>query len=66
VIVSQLHRSPAIFFKRGAIYIAKTFLIAVRGRVEYDQKNLLYVRRGKRKFSRSIFLRALGLCLARV
>ena len=28
---------------------------------EYDQKNLLYVRVGKRKFLASIFLRALGL-----
>src|SRR5205807_1133629 len=30
---------------------------------EYDQKNLLYVRVGKRKFLASIFLRALGVWL---
>src|SRR6202521_5725835 len=62
VIVSQLHRSPGVFFKRGAIYIAK--IIPYRGswvEFEYDQKNLLYVRVGKRKFLSSIFLRALGL-----
>jgi len=62
VIVSQLHRSPGVFFKRGAIYIAK--IIPYRGswvEFEYDQKNLLYVRVGKRKFLASIFLRALGL-----
>ena len=62
VIVSQLHRSPGVFFKRGAVYIAK--IIPYRGswvEFEYDQKNLLYVRVGKRKFLASIFLRALGL-----
>jgi DNA-directed RNA polymerase subunit beta len=62
VIVSQLHRSPGVFFKKGPIYIAK--IIPYRGswvEFEYDQKNLLYVRVGKRKFLASIFLRALGL-----
>src|SRR6266404_6181971 len=62
VIVSQLHRSPGVFFKRGALFIAK--IIPYRGswvEFEYDQKNLLYVRVGKRKFLASIFLRALGL-----
>ncbi|MFN2533169.1 MAG: DNA-directed RNA polymerase subunit beta, partial [Pyrinomonadaceae bacterium] len=62
VIVSQLHRSPGVFFKRGQIYVAK--IIPYRGswvEFEYDQKNLLYVRVGKRKFLASIFLRALGL-----
>src|SRR6266850_1295529 len=62
VIVSQLHRSPGVFFKRGQIFIAK--IIPYRGswvEFEYDQKNLLYVRVGKRKFLASIFLRALGL-----
>ena len=64
VIVSQLHRSPGVFFKRGAMYIAK--IIPYRGswvEFEYDQKNLLYVRVGKRKFLATIFLRALGLWL---
>src|SRR5438046_7057531 len=64
VIVSQLHRSPGVFFKRGAIYIAK--IIPYRGswvEFEYDQKNLLYVRVGKRKFFASTCLRALGVWL---
>src|SRR5947209_19167 len=64
VIVSQLHRSPGVFFKRGALFIAK--IIPYRGswvEFEYDQKNLLYVRVGKRKFLASIFLRALGIWL---
>src|SRR5258707_9159529 len=64
VIGSQLHRSPGVFFKRGAVYIAK--IIPYRGswvEFEYDQKNLLYVRVGKRKFLASIFLRALGVWL---
>src|SRR5260370_6851993 len=65
VIVSQLHRSPGVFFKRGQMYIAK--IIPYRGswvEFEYDQKNLLYVRVGKRKFLASIFLRALGVWLS--
>jgi DNA-directed RNA polymerase subunit beta len=64
VIVSQLHRSPGVFFKRGQLYVAK--IIPYRGswvEFEYDQKNLLYVRVGKRKFLASIFLRALGVWL---
>src|SRR3954470_15846027 len=64
VIVSQLHRSPGVFFKRGALYVAK--VIPYRGswvEFEYDQKNLLYVRVGKRKFLATIFLRALGAWL---
>src|SRR2546426_3507635 len=64
VIVSQLHRSPGVFFKKGPIYVAK--IIPYRGswvEFEYDQKNLLYVRVGKRKFLASIFLRALGVWL---
>src|SRR5882724_6583307 len=64
VIVSQLHRSPGVFFKRGQIFIAK--IIPYRGswvEFEYDQKNLLYVRVGKRKFLATIFLRALGVWL---
>src|SRR5881296_2097898 len=64
VIVSQLHRSPGVFFKRGPLFVAK--VIPYRGswvEFEYDQKNLLYVRVGKRKFLASIFLRALGVWL---
>ncbi len=66
VIVSQLHRSPGVFFESAS---AKTFflgkIIPYRGswvEFEYDQKNILYVRIDrKRKFLGSIFLRALGL-----
>jgi DNA-directed RNA polymerase subunit beta len=64
VIVSQLHRSPGVFFKRGVLNVAK--VIPYRGswvEFEYDQKNLLYVRVGKRKFLATIFLRAMGIWL---
>jgi len=66
VIVSQLHRSPGVFFQaeeNKTLFTAK--LIPYRGswvEFEYDQKNLLYVRIDrKRKFLGSIFMRALGL-----
>ena len=66
VIVSQLHRSPGVFFESGALksyFLAK--IIPYRGswvEFEYDSKNLLYVRIDrKRKFLASAFLRALGL-----
>ncbi|MGZ8792079.1 MAG: DNA-directed RNA polymerase subunit beta, partial [Thermoanaerobaculia bacterium] len=65
VIVSQLHRSPGVFFtKEGPrSYLSK--IIPYRGswvEFEYDQKNILYVRIDrKRKFLGSVFLRALGL-----
>ena len=66
VIVSQLHRSPGVFFESAS---AKTYflgkIIPYRGswvEFEYDHKNILYVRIDrKRKFLGSIFLRALGL-----
>ncbi|HEX8455996.1 MAG TPA: DNA-directed RNA polymerase subunit beta [Pyrinomonadaceae bacterium] len=65
VIVSQLHRSPGVFFEKSPVYLAK--VIPYRGswvEFEYDQKNLLYVRIDrKRKFLASIFLRALGIWL---
>ena len=66
VIVSQLHRSPGLFFERQqaqGYYLGK--IIPYRGswvEFEYDNKNLLYVRIDrKRKFYGSVFLRALGL-----
>ncbi|NLV31707.1 MAG: DNA-directed RNA polymerase subunit beta [Acidobacteria bacterium] len=66
VIVSQLHRSPGVFFESSAghtFFLAK--IIPYRGswvEFEYDQKNLLYVRIDrKRKFLATTFLRALGL-----
>src|SRR5262245_10020384 len=66
VIVSQLHRSPGVFFESNA---GRTFILAkiipYRGswvEFEYDQKNILYVRIDrKRKFLATTFLRALGL-----
>ena len=66
VIVSQLHRSPGVFFENAnnrTYFLGK--IIPYRGswvEFEYDQKNVLYVRIDrKRKFLGSIFLRALGL-----
>ncbi len=66
VIVSQLHRSPGVFFESAS---AKNYflgkIIPYRGswvEFEYDYKNLLQVRIDrKRKFLGTIFLRALGL-----
>ncbi|MFQ5701531.1 MAG: DNA-directed RNA polymerase subunit beta, partial [Acidobacteriota bacterium] len=66
VIVSQLHRSPGVFFQaedNKTSFTAK--IIPYRGswvEFEYDQKNILYVRIDrKRKFLGTIFLRALGI-----
>jgi DNA-directed RNA polymerase subunit beta len=65
VIVSQLHRSPGVFFTRESKqgFLAK--IIPYRGswvEFEYDQKGVLFVRIDrKRKFPATIFLRALGL-----
>src|SRR5579885_133201 len=66
VIVSQLHRSPGVFFERQpaqGYFLGK--IIPYRGswvEFEYDNKNYLYVRIDrKRKFYGTMFLRALGL-----
>jgi DNA-directed RNA polymerase subunit beta len=67
VIVSQLHRSPGVFFESTpsrTYFLGK--VIPYRGswvEFEYETtKNLLYVRIDrKRKFLATIFLRALGL-----
>ena len=66
VIVSQLHRSPGVFFERipsQGYFLGK--IIPYRGswvEFEYDAKNLLHVRIDrKRKFYGTVFLRALGL-----
>jgi DNA-directed RNA polymerase subunit beta len=65
VIVSQLHRSPGVFFKgERDDFLAK--IIPYRGswvEFEYDQKGILHARLGKRKITATIFLRALGLWL---
>lgn len=65
VIVSQLHRSPGVFFTREAphYYVAK--ISPYRGswvEFEYDKKGILYVRIDRRKkMLGTIFLRSLGL-----
>src|SRR6202790_370191 len=66
VIVSQLHRSPGVFFEKvqaQGYFLGK--IIPYRGswvEFEYDNKNLLYVRIDrKRKLYGTVFLRALGL-----
>ena len=66
VIVSQLHRSPGVFFQADAgrtSYTAK--VIPYRGswvEFETDAKNVLYVRIDrKRKFPATVFMRALGI-----
>ena len=66
VIVSQLHRSPGVFFEKQqaqGYFLGK--IIPYRGswvEFEYDNKNLLHVRIDrKRKFYGTVFLRSLGL-----
>ncbi|HEX7181083.1 MAG TPA: DNA-directed RNA polymerase subunit beta [Thermoanaerobaculia bacterium] len=65
VIVSQLHRSPGVFFTREAARAYLSKIIPYRGswvEFEYDQKDVLSVRIDrKRKFHGTVFLRALGL-----
>lgn len=65
VVVSQLQRSPGVFFRQGegkGFYIAK--IIPYRGawvEFEYDTKNILSVRLDrKKKFLATVFLKALG------
>ncbi len=65
VVVSQLQRSPGVFYRPGdgkGFFVGK--IIPYRGawvEFEYDGKNLLYVRLDrKKKFLASVFLRALG------
>jgi DNA-directed RNA polymerase subunit beta len=66
VIVSQLHRSPGVFFQSDpakTTFMAK--VIPYRGswvEFETDHKNILHVRIDrKRKFPATVFLRALGV-----
>jgi DNA-directed RNA polymerase subunit beta len=65
VVVSQLQRSPGVFFRPAeakGFFIAK--IIPYRGawvEFEHDSKNLLWVRLDrKKKFLATVFLRALG------
>ena len=66
VVVSQLHRSPGVFFQTNdnrTEYVSK--IIPARGswvELELDAKGLLHVRIDrKRRFPATVFLRALGL-----
>ena len=66
VVVSQLQRSPGVFFRQAeskGFFIAK--IIPYRGawvEFEHDAKSLLWVRLDrKKKFLATVFLRALGL-----
>jgi DNA-directed RNA polymerase subunit beta len=65
VIVSQLHRSPGVFFSQPEKGLFAAQVIPYRGswvEFEYDSKNLLHVRIDrKRKFLASVFMRALGV-----
>ena len=65
VIVSQLHRSPGVFFSQPEKGLFAAQIIPYRGswvEFEFDAKNLLHVRIDrKRKFLASVFLRALGI-----
>ncbi|MEJ2367566.1 MAG: DNA-directed RNA polymerase subunit beta [Acidobacteriota bacterium] len=65
-VVSQLHRSPGVFFQANenrTEYVAK--IIPARGswvELELDSKEILHVRIDrKRRFPATVFLRALGL-----
>jgi len=65
VVVSQLQRSPGVFFRQAetkGFFIAK--IIPYRGawvEFEHDPKNLIWVRLDrKKKFLATVFLRALG------
>ncbi|MBK9090395.1 MAG: DNA-directed RNA polymerase subunit beta [Holophagales bacterium] len=65
VIVSQLHRSPGVFFTREGAHTLIGKIIPYRGswvEFEIDSKGLFGVRIDrKRKFPGTVFLRALGL-----
>ncbi len=67
VVVSQLHRSPGVFFKiEDGVYVGK--IIPYRGswvEFEFDQKNILQSKLGKKKMISTLFLRALGIWLKR-
>jgi DNA-directed RNA polymerase subunit beta len=65
VIVSQLHRSPGVYFEKPTVHAYLGKIIPNRGawvEFEYDAKGILYVRIDKkRKILGTTFLRALGL-----
>ena len=65
VVVSQLHRSPGVFFTKEGPHYYMAKIIPYRGswvEFEFDKKGILYVRIDRRrKFLGTIFLRCLGL-----
>lgn len=67
VVVSQLHRSPGVFFKiENGVYVGK--IVPYRGswvEFELDQKGILQSKLGKKKVTASLFLRVLGIWLKR-
>ncbi len=68
VIVSQIHRSPGVYFTttyRGMdkIYTASIIPMPKRGpwiEIEFDNSNVLWMKVNKRKFLFSLILRAMG------
>jgi DNA-directed RNA polymerase subunit beta len=65
VVVSQLHRSPGVFFTKEGPHYFMAKVIPYRGswvEFEYDKKGILYVRIDRRrKFLGTVFLRCMGL-----
>lgn len=69
VIVSQIHRSPGVYFtatptSSGMSYLASIIPMPKRGpwiEVEFDNSNLLWMKVNKRKFYFSLMLRVLGM-----
>jgi DNA-directed RNA polymerase subunit beta len=69
VIVSQIHRSPGVYFTgtpkgTGRTYLASIIPMPKRGpwiEVEYDNSDILWMKVNKRKFYFSLMLRVLGM-----
>ena len=71
VIVSQIHRSPGVYFQgspsnnaRGRSYVASVIPMPKRGpwiEIEFDNSNVLWMKVNKRKFYFSLMLRVLGM-----
>ncbi len=69
VIVSQIHRSPGVYFtatqtNSGTSYLASIIPMPKRGpwiEVEFDNSNVLWMKVNKRKFYFSLMLRVLGM-----
>ncbi len=69
VIVSQIHRSPGVYFTSsprgvGKVYTASIIPMPKRGpwiEVEFDNNNILWMKVNKRKFLFSLILRVFGM-----